>query len=286
MSTLVYLMTMMALGTILAGGIYLALKGSRGAHGRALDPGRRSFLRGGGAESERACFIGMQMAIQVFGSDELRARLASLILSETQETPETTADAIAGETRADQSGSVVEKKLFLKSLSSLLMENQYAWEYGFWDYRGAGDEAISHFNQWKNEIEASMATTPEEMGETIDPLHRYSDQKEFLIVTLLLLIDSRDEAVSDDPGDYEFRPTYAQLAAPLRAQIEGISREDYWRSATFQKLLDGISALDSRTIERDGVYIFPGAAGDGISTLDLLSDEGWKYLTDHSLRHV
>jgi hypothetical protein len=48
--------------------------------------------------------------------------------------------------------------------------------------------------------------------------------------------------------------------------------------------LSGITTLDPRVIERDGVFIYPGAAQDGISSLDLLSDKEWKYLTDHSLR--
>jgi hypothetical protein len=38
-------------------------------------------------------------------------------------------------------------------------------------------------------------------------------------------------------------------------------------------------------IERDGIYVYPGTEQDGISSFDLLSDEGWKYLTDHSLRN-
>ena len=274
MSTGAYIIVMIILAIFLGGGIYLAVTASAA---KSLSAGRRSFLSGlpgrpgsrGLAESQHALFIGMQIAIQVFGSDDLRARLASLIQAEED-----------GEEGADTRA----KRAFLKSLSSLLIQNQYAWEYGFWDYRGTGDEAIVQFNQWKNELESSMATSPEEMGESVDPLHRYSDQKEFLIVSLLMVIDNRDQPVSDDVGDYEFRPTYAQLARPFREVVEGIGPRDQWRSQTFRSLLDGICELDPRAIERDGVYVLPGAAADGISSLDLLGDEGWRYLTEHSLR--
>lgn len=271
MSTEVYIIVMVLLAIFLGGGIYLA---TTGAAAKSLSPGRRSFLSGlpgrsGPAESQHALFIGLQIAIQVFGSDDLRARLATLLQG----------------VEAEAESTALAKRDFLKSLSSLLIQNQYAWEYGFWDYRGTGAEAIAQFNQWKNEVESSMATVPEEIGEAIDPLHRYSDQKEFLIVTLLMVIDNRDEPVSDDVGDYEFRPTYAQLAHPFREAVEGIGPRDQWRSQTFRSLLDGICELDPRAIERDGVYVFPGAATDGISSLDLLGDEGWRYLTEHSLRH-
>ena len=49
-------------------------------------------------------------------------------------------------------------------------------------------------------------------------------------------------------------------------------------------LLEGLRGIDPRAIERDGIYVYPGTAQDGISSFDLISEEGWKYLTDHSLR--
>jgi hypothetical protein len=208
----------------------------------------------------------MQLVIQIYGSDQLRARLANLIQSE------------------DETDSADEKRRFMKSVASLLIENQYAWEYGFWEFSSDADVSIRSFNQWRNEIEASIATEPEEMGGEIDRLHRYSDQKEYLIVTMLMLIDNRDEPVSDDVGEYEFRPTYSQLALPIRQLFESFDESEYWRSDTFNRLLEGIRATDPRVIERDGIYVYPGTEQDGLSSFDLLSDEGWKYLTDHSLR--
>ncbi|MCI0337037.1 MAG: DUF1517 domain-containing protein [Acidobacteria bacterium] len=264
MSSGIYFFVMLLFVAIFAGGIYLAMSGSR--QGR-IDRGRRSFLTGQGAqEGEHALFFGIQLVIQVFGGDELRSKLAGLIEAE------------------DNTDSADEKRRFIKSVASLLLENQYAWEYGFWDYHEEAETAISTFNQWKNEIEASMATEPEELGQQIDRLHRYSDQKEYLIVTLMMLIDNREEAVEDDVGDYRFRPTYEQLAQPFRRIVDNLDEDQYWQTKTFEGLLEGLRSLDPRAIERDGIFVYPGTAQDGLSSFDLLSEEGWKYITDHSLR--
>jgi hypothetical protein len=262
MGTGAYLLLMLLFGAMFFGGIYLALRPA--AKGQ-LNQGRRAFL-GGRAANEHALFFGLQLVIQVFGSDELRARLARLVQAE------------------DETDTAQEKRRFIKSVASLLIENQYAWEYGFWDYQTEAQTAISTFNQWRNEIEASMATEPEELGQEVDSLHRFSDQKEYLIVTLMMIIDNRDEKVTDDVGDYQFRPTYEQLAAPFRAVVEGVDKDKYWQADTFARLLGAVRALDPRAIERDGIYVYPGSEQDGLSSLDLLGDEEWKYLTDHAFR--
>src|SRR5262245_49995294 len=197
MSSGIYFLVMLVFAAIFVGGVYMALTGSGQ---RGLNKGRRSFLTGqGGNEESVAIFFGIQLVIQIFGSDELRARLARLIEAE------------------DETDSADEKRRFMKSVASLLIENQYAWEYGFWEYSADAETAIGSFNQWKNEIEASMATEPDELGQDVDRLHRYSDRKEYLIVTLMMLIDNRGEPVADDVGDYQFRPTYEQLAKSFRS---------------------------------------------------------------------
>jgi hypothetical protein len=257
-----YLIVMLIFAAIFAGGVYLAW---RGAGDKRIDQGRRSFLSGRSVD-DHALFFGVQLVIQIFGSDQLRARIHRLIEAE------------------DETDNAYEKRRFMKSVASMLIESQYAWEYGFWQFSADAETAIESFNQWRNEIEASMATEPDEMGGEIDRLHRFSDQKEYLIVSLLMLIDNSDEPVSDDVGDYRFRPTYSQLALPFRQLCEGISEPEYWRAQTFESLLHGIRGLDPRAIERDGIYVYPGTEQDGLSSFDLLSEEGWKYLTDHSFR--
>jgi len=263
LATSTYVLVMLIFAAVFAAGIYMAWRGSGE---NQIDQGRRSFLGGRGPQNDHALFFGIQLVIQIFGGDQLRARIHRLIEAE------------------DGTDGADEKRRFMKSVASMLIENQYAWEYGFWEFSADADNAIRSFNQWRNEIEASMATEPEEMGGEIDRLHRFSDQKEYLIVTLLMLIDNRDEPVSDDVGDYEFRPTYSQLALGFRQLCENFEESEYWRAETFERLLDGIRALDPRVIERDGIYVYPGTEQDGLSSFDLLSDEGWKYLTDHSFR--
>jgi hypothetical protein len=256
----IYLVLMFVLAILFAGGIYLALSS---AGGNQLNSGRRNFL-GGRQEEAHALFFGIQIVIQTFGNDQLRARLAHLIETE--------------------GSGAQDKRRFLKSVASLLLEHQYAWEYGFWDYYDDAAKSISTFNQWRNEIEASMATEPDEMGSEIDRSVRFSDQKEYLIVTLMMLIDNQAVPVADDVGDYQFRATYQQLFDPFQAIIENIAENDNWKPATFSSLLEGLRGLDPRVIERDGIYVYPGTAQDGMSSMDLLGDEGWKYLTDHNIR--
>ncbi len=260
MATGLFLLLLFVLALLCAGGVYLALSS---ADNKQLNPGRRNFL-GGRKEEDHALFFGIQIVIQTFGNDQLRARLAQLIESE--------------------GSGAQDKRRFMKAVASLLLENQYAWEYGFWDYYDDAAKSISTFNQWRNEIEASMATEPDEMGSAIDRSLRFSDQKEFMIVTLMMLIDNQDAPVADDVGDYQFRPTYQQLFDPFQAVIENVAENDNWKPTTFANLLEGLRALDPRVIERDGIYVYPGTAQDGLSTMDLLGEEGWKYLTDHSIR--
>lgn len=256
-----YILLMLLIGTILATGVYMATRGSKGQ----LSQSRRAFL-GRKDEGQHAIFFGIQIAIQIFGSDTLRAQLERLVAAE------------------DETDTAQEKRRFIKSVAGLLAENKYAWEYGFWEYYTDAETSITSFNQWRNELEASMATEPDEMGAEVDRLSRFSDQKEFLIVTIIMLIDNRDQPVEDDVGEYQFRPTYAQLAAPFRQVAEGFEEKEYWKSETFSDLLDATRALDPRAIERDGIYIYPGSAQDGLSSLDLLGDADWKYLTDHAFR--
>ncbi len=258
MATGLFLFLVLILGAVFATGLYLATRGPK-----QLNEGRRAFMTGGGG-GDHALFFGMQIVVQVFGSDELRSRIVRIL-----EAPETSAQ---------------DKRRTMKSLAALLLENRYAWAYGFWEFHNRAEEAIGTFNQWQNEVEASMATEADEIGGEIDRLHRFSDQKEFLILTVMLLLDNSEEIVADDQGDYKFRPTYSQLALPFRQLCEHFEESQYWEQETFARLLDGIRSLDPRVIERDGVFIYPGTRDDGLSSYDLLSESGWKYLTDHSLQ--
>src|SRR5262245_9710322 len=124
MATGTYLFVMLIFAAIFAGGIYIAWRGSRD---KRIDQGRRSFLGGRGAPNDHALFIGLQLVVQIFGSDQLRARIHRLIEAE------------------DETDSADEKRRFMKSVASMLIENQYAWEYGFWEFTTDADNAIRSF---------------------------------------------------------------------------------------------------------------------------------------------
>jgi hypothetical protein len=260
MATGLFIFLLLVLGLIAAGGVLLARSGNR-----QLNPARRSFLTGRD-ETAYANFFGLQMVLQTFGNDNLRSQLARLVEA------------------AGAQDSARAKDRFVDSVVNLLLENQYAWEYGYWEIQHDAQAAISTFNQWRNEIDAGMAEDDDEIGSEADRLHRFSDQKEYLIVTLMFVLDNREEKVEDDQGAWEFRPTYAQLAQPFIGQIENIGERDYFKAETFSSLLYALRSLDVRIIERDGFFVYPGTAEDGLSTMDLLGDEGWKYLTDHNIR--
>src|SRR5262245_31589724 len=121
-----YLIVMLIFAAIFAGGVFLAW---RGAGDKRIDQGRRSFLSGRGAADDHALFFGLQLVIQIFGSDQLRSRIHHLIETE-------------GET-----GGAGEKRRFMKSVAALLIESQYAWEYGFWEFSTDAETAIESFNQ-------------------------------------------------------------------------------------------------------------------------------------------
>ena len=73
-----FLLLLLILMAVFAGGLYLAKTGNQGR----IDGGSRSFLTG--RQDDHALFFGIQLVIQVFGGDELRSRLARLIEAEDE----------------------------------------------------------------------------------------------------------------------------------------------------------------------------------------------------------
>jgi hypothetical protein len=156
------------------------------------------------------------------------------------------------EREADE--DVQEKRRLLRRFVALLEENDLFWTYGFWDYLDDREAALAEFNSWANEIEGSMATEEEELGAQVDDLRRTSSRKDYVVVTLVFLLD--------------------QPYAPA----EAITHEDaYFLKETFSALVQGLTSIDPHAIQADGVYIVPGNAVDGLSEDDLLGP-GWEYL--------
>jgi len=182
-------------------------------------------------------FFGLQIAIKCFGEDTVRARFANVLQDERQ------ADA-----------NVEDKRRFLRRFVALLEENELFWMYGYWDYLDDPEAAAAEFNSWANDIEGSMATEEEELGSQVDDVRRTSSRKDYVVVTLVFLLD--------------------QPYAPA----EAIAHEDaYFLKETLHVLVQGVTSIDPRTIQADGAYIVPGNAADGLSEDDLLGP-GWEYL--------
>ena len=182
-------------------------------------------------------FFGIQVAIKCFGEDTLRARFAQ-VLKESH--------------LADE--DVQEKRRFLRRFVALLEESELFWSYGYWDYLGEPEEARQEFNTWVDEIERGMATETEELGAEIDNIRRTSNRKEYVVVTLLFLLD-----------------------APYEPAAAIANEDDYFLKETFISLVNGLSSIDPNSIQADGAYVVPGSEEDGLSEDDLYSP-GWEYL--------
>lgn len=201
---------------------------------------RRGLLRSIGSwfspGGPKSTFVGVQVVVQTFGEDTLRARLQALMNEER----------VQGET-------VEEKRRFLKRLVALLLETEAYWTYGYWDYKMGTKEAVAEYQGWVSEIEASIATEEEELGATVDGFHRLEVKRQYIVVTLLFLLD----------------------CAYAPAEVE--NEDDFFKRATFHNLVANLSAINPHSIRADATYVVPGNPEDGLSDDDLAT-EGWSYL--------
>ncbi len=194
-----------------------------------------------GKHRGESIFFGIQVAINAFGDEGLRSKVHRIIEeSADDETPE-------------------EKRRFYKRLAALLIENQHFFEYGYWDVITDTEAAEAEFENWVYEIESSMATEEEEMGEHINEMYRFSNSKYYVVITICLLFEN------DQSLDRFFEV------------IDSIPEEDYWKQSTFGRLLAAINSLDFEFCLGDAAFIMPGNEEDGISMEDLMG-EGWNYL--------
>lgn len=182
-------------------------------------------------------FFGLQIAIKCFGEDTLRSRFAH-ILEESR--------------LADE--SLQEKRRFIKRFVALLEESELFWAYGYWEYNDDPDEAADEFNTWMNEIEGSLATEEEELDEDIDDVVRTSNRKDYVVVSLIFLLDE-----------------------PFGPAEEIESEDDAYLKETFLSLVKGLMGINPHHIQADGAYVVPGNEEDGLSEDDLYGP-GWEHL--------
>jgi hypothetical protein len=207
---------------------------------------RRGFLSkiksffGPGRPKEIA-FFGVQTVINAYAKDNLRAELHKVISASSQD-----------QTPAD-------KKAFYKKITSILLECQPMFEYGYWDYLTDPDEAEGEFNDWVSDIEGSMSTEEEETADTVDNVHRISSDKYYVVATLAFLFEASD------------------ALEPLYTLMDEIPEEKYFTRETFSKLLNVLDYIDYEYSYGDAAYIMPGNEKDGFSSEDMHT-EGWAYL--------
>lgn len=185
-------------------------------------------------------FFPLQIVIKTYPQDPLRARLHRLIAESPAE------------------ASITDKRSFYKNLSALLNEALPFFDRGFWDLI-RGPKAEEEFDSWCGEIEGSIATERDELGEAQDEVHRLSTDKDYIIVTLLFLVDegSRSDEVLGERCN--------------------MPEAEYFRRQTFGRLVGTIPVLSFASIKADAVYVIPGNEQDGLSADDLIS-EGYEYL--------
>jgi hypothetical protein len=202
---------------------------------------RRGFFGSLFQKRDSLLFFGLQVAVNTYGEDETRLALHRVIASGgSVETPE-------------------QKRSFYKRIAALLLENQPFFEYGYWDYLTDSDDAGAEFEQWVNEIEGSMATEEEELGEVIDEVHRMSSDKSYVVMTVAFLLE----------------PSKSQENA--LAMIDSIPEDDYFSRDSFRKLIEAVTFIDFEFTQGDAAFIMPGNEMDGISWEDI-HGEGWNYL--------
>jgi hypothetical protein len=149
---------------------------------------------------------------------------------------------------------VQDKRRFLRRLVALLEESEIFWSYGYWDYLDDAAAARQELQTWVDEIEGSMATETEELDKDVDNVRRTSNRKDYVVVTLLFLLDT-----------------------PYEPAAAVTNEDDYFLKETFVSLVRGVTSIDPNTIQADGAYVVPGSADDGLSEDDLYSP-GWEYL--------
>lgn len=185
-------------------------------------------------------FFGVQVAIENFRRDPLRARLHQLI-------------ADSGENQQMQ-----QKRAFWKRFSATVNEAMPVFARGTWDLiRGGNAEA--EFETWTSELEGAAATEQEELGAAADEVNRLSAEKNYVLVTMLFLVEEGSNA---------------DLTLGERCDIP---EADWFTRWTFARLVGAAPLLNFSNVQADAAYLVPGNEDDGLSEDDL-ADPGYSYL--------
>jgi hypothetical protein len=185
-------------------------------------------------------FFGLQIAITPFRQDSFRSRLHDLIGAEPAEQ------------------SLQMKRTFWKKAVALINGQMPVFELGFWDLI-RGEKAEGEFETWTSEIEAGLATEPEELGTAPDEVNRLSADKSYVLVTCLVLVphDSNSDSTLGERCD--------------------VPERDWWTRQTLARLVASFPLLNFGEVLSDAIYLSPGSQRDGLSMEDLHGG-GYEYL--------
>jgi len=184
-------------------------------------------------------FFGIQVAFKNFHRDPLRQKLHELI--------------------AHDSGgqhSYADKQRFWKKFTGLLSEAMPLFEYGDWELV-RGREAEGLFNQWATEIEGSLATEAEEVGQAADEASRPPSGASYVLVTMMALVD-KDSNADETLGHW------CDIPEPV-----WLTRQ------TFGRLISVFPRLNFACVQADGVYLVPGHDRDSLSAEELVSKDDY-----------
>lgn len=185
-------------------------------------------------------FFGVQVVMQAFHNDPLRKRLH---------------EAIAA---SPERQSLQDKRAFWKNVTAIVNEAMPVFELGYWDLI-RGEAAEEEFETWTSEIEGSLATEREEVGRQADEASRLSADKQYVLCTLIALIDegSNSDVTLGDRCD--------------------IPEASWWTRQTFARLVASFPLFNFANVQADAVYLVPGSDRDGLSMEDLHGG-GYDYL--------
>lgn len=185
-------------------------------------------------------FFGVQIAVKAVFKDPLRQQLAKVI----------------AESAAEQ--TLFEKRSFWKRLCAVLNEAMPMFELGYWDLI-RGDRAQGEFETWCSEIEGALASEREELGNAADEVNRLSANKDYVLVTLAVLVE---------------RGSNSDLTLGERCDLP---ESDYFTRQTLARLVGTFPLLNFVNVQADAVYLIPGSEQDGLSQEDLFGG-GYEYL--------
>lgn len=139
--------------------------------------------------------------------------------------------------------------------ATLLYDNVNLAERGCWDYDDDDARALEEYDWWSSEVTARQCVRAEPSGGA-DP---YRGEPRYMTFTMALLL------ANGSPSDTTLR------------RVCAIPEANYWRRATFSRLLRGLGHVSFASVKSDTLYLIPRDEGWGLTGLDL-SQPKFEYL--------